>query len=735
MPRRVVFAIIIVAAVLVRAAHAVDWHVDPLGDDAASGDAAAPWRTIQHAVRQALPGDAVLVHPGTYVESVDLERSGSADAPIALRAVGAVTLLAPGGGSVEGIDVAPGVGHLLIEGFAVDGFAESVFIRAGAHDVTVRGCEVRRGAVGIWIAAATRIVVEECELRDNRLGLRVSGAASDVVVRDTTSAGNDDGAGCDGDADGFAVEETASDVQFERCAALANGEDGFDLQGDRILVAQSESRDNGCSGFKVGQHARIENTLVTGNTTGIATGSFFAAPVRIELVNDTIADNRGVQLLLRANAADPAAPSTVLLRNLVIAGAGKLLEAETPLLLEEDHNVFFRPDTTAGAIVHHRADGEHRYSGQEINDGVWTTESGQGLGTLAIDPRFVDAERYAVAPDSAAVDRGAADAPAVDRAGRPRPDGAAVDIGVDEAPLASGNHAPWADPGPDRELAPGARQRFLATGSVDPDGDPLDYSWDFGDGSPPASGYAVTYAWSAVGEYRLALTVSDGALSHTRAATVWVRELPPTPTPSATPPEAPTPLATAPPSDTATPIDTSTATPSEAPTEPPTDSPSPSPTAVPDTPTATPSAIPPAHDSTLRITKTFLRLRLTDARVDGAKRLRLVVGNADRLPTRERPGHLIRIVVERGSCPEALRIGPALFAPLRRGVQDAIVVEGGRQRRASVSLGVDPAALPPGGADPLRCTLVVQAIGPDADPTPEDNVVAVALEIEDRRGR
>lgn len=734
MPCRALLAALL-AASLAQPAPAAEWHVDPLGDDAAAGDAAAPWRTMQHAVRQVLPGDTVLVHAGTYVESVRIERSGSAEAPIVLRGVGAVTLVAPpDAGSVEAIDIASGTGHLLIEGLTAEGFAESIMLRSGVHDVTVRGCEVRQGDVGIWIAGASHVVIEACALHDNRLGLRVSGAATDVVVRDTTSVGNDDGAACDGDADGFSVEETASEVRFERCAALANGEDGFDLQGDRVSVAQSESRDNGCSGFKLGQHARIENTLVTGNTTGIATSSFFGAPVRIELVNNTVADNGGVQLLLRSRAADPAMPSTVLLRNLVVAGAGKLLEVETPLALLEDHNLFFRPDTTAGAIVQHRDDGEHRYSGQEINDGLWAIESGQGTGTLAIDPRFVDRERYAVATDSAAVDRGAVDAPAVDRAGLPRPSGAMVDIGADEALLASGNHAPWADPGPDRELAPGARQRFLAAGSVDPDGDALTYEWDFGDGSAPASGYAVAHAWQTIGEYRLALTVSDGSLSHTRAATVRVREVPPTPTPTATPLEAstPTPLPTA----TATPVDTSTALPVETLTATPIETPTMTPTvAPPDTPTATPSVTPPEHDSTLRVAKNAARLRLTDAHPDGSRRLRLVVGNADRLPMPEHPGHLIRVVVERGTCPEALRIGAAMFAPLRRGIQDAIVVEGGRQRRATVSLSVDAAALPPGGTNPLYCTLLVRAIGPDVDPTPDDNVAAVAIEIDDDRTR
>jgi hypothetical protein len=737
MSRRAVL-VALLATSLARTAFAVEWHVDPLGDDAAAGDAAAPWRTIQHAIRQALPGDTVRVHAGTYVEAVDIERSGSPEAPIALRGVGGATLVAPpGGGSLEAIDVAAGVGHLVIEDLAVEGFAESILLRQGAHDVVLRGCAARGGAVGIWIAGATGIVVEGCALDGNRLGLRVSGAASDVVVRDTTSAGSDDGLGCDGDADGFSVEETASAVRFERCVARANGEDGFDLQGERVTVAESESRGNGCAGLKLGQDARVENTLVTGNRTGIATSSFFGAPVRIELVNNTVADNRGVQLLLRGRAADPARPSTVLLRNLIVAGAGKLLEVETPLQLLEDHNLFFRPDTGDGAIVVHRDDGEQRYSGQAINEGRWAAESGQGTGTLAIEPRFVDPERYAVAADSAAIDRGAAaEAPAVDRAGQSRPAGPAPDIGVDEAALASDNHAPWADPGPDRDLAPGARQRLLAVGSVDPDGDALTYQWDFGDGSPPESGASVEHAWEAIGEYRLALTVSDGVLSHTRAATVRVREAPPSPSPTPTDRPTEVPIATA----SETPTVPPSAAPTDSPTDTPTDVPTGTPTGTPSTtatPTAseTPTTAPPAHDSTLDVAREVLRVRLTDRRPDGSRRLRMTVGNADVLPLPERPGHLVRVVVEASDCPPALRIGSPTFTPERRGIGDATAIDGGRRRRVAVRVSVDPDALPPGTAPALRCTLVVRAVGPAEDPTPGDNAAAVAVEIDDRRRR
>lgn len=48
------------------------------------------------------------------------------------------------------------------------------------------------------------------------------------------------------------------------------------------------------------------------------------------------------------------------------------------------------------------------------------------------------------------------------------------------------------------------------SGSSDPDGDPLSYSWDFGDGSPAESGATVSHIYQNSGPYTATLTVSDG---------------------------------------------------------------------------------------------------------------------------------------------------------------------------------------------------------------------------------
>ncbi len=85
--------------------------------------------------------------------------------------------------------------------------------------------------------------------------------------------------------------------------------------------------------------------------------------------------------------------------------------------------------------------------------------------------------------------------------------GASNDIAADELMIRV-NHQPRAVPGPD-VISCSSALDFDGSSSVDPDGDALTYSWDFGDGET-ANGVVVTHIFAAGGTFPVTLTVDDG---------------------------------------------------------------------------------------------------------------------------------------------------------------------------------------------------------------------------------
>ncbi len=85
----------------------------------------------------------------------------------------------------------------------------------------------------------------------------------------------------------------------------------------------------------------------------------------------------------------------------------------------------------------------------------------------------------------------------------------------------SANEPPTADPNGPYYGDEGSPVTFDGTGSSDPDGDPLTYDWDFGDGSPIAYNVGPTpsHTYDDNGVYDICLTVTDpGGLSDTQCA-------------------------------------------------------------------------------------------------------------------------------------------------------------------------------------------------------------------------
>lgn len=94
-----------------------------------------------------------------------------------------------------------------------------------------------------------------------------------------------------------------------------------------------------------------------------------------------------------------------------------------------------------------------------------------------------------------------------------------VDQGRIERLRFAGNFSPLAQATADPASGPAPLAvQFDGSGSLDPEGQPLAYAWDFGDGSPVSPAVAPLHVYQAAGSYQALLTVTDDVGQQASAA-------------------------------------------------------------------------------------------------------------------------------------------------------------------------------------------------------------------------
>ncbi len=135
------------------------------------------------------------------------------------------------------------------------------------------------------------------------------------------------------------------------------------------------------------------------------------------------------------------------------------------------------------------------------------TDNGDGTGSISLTPSFDDAGQYPVTVTVS--------------------DGELIDSDDFLLQVTNVNRAPTANAGGPYEVEVGESIDFDGSMSNDPDGDPLTYLWNFGDGSPEASGVQTSHTYSGDGTYNVTLTVDDGQGGQDTHTTTAVVNLPP----------------------------------------------------------------------------------------------------------------------------------------------------------------------------------------------------------------
>jgi len=153
------------------------YFVSPNGNDTNSGTESSPWKTIQASIDKLKPGDTLNIIDGTYYESVTPHISGTADAPILIRAVTPFNVTIDGDGIGQALDIAD-VSHLIFEGFKLQNSGERAVLQVNSDDgqpttgntathhislrkMSIKGSCVDKNCVGALVARSNDILLED----------------------------------------------------------------------------------------------------------------------------------------------------------------------------------------------------------------------------------------------------------------------------------------------------------------------------------------------------------------------------------------------------------------------------------------------------------------------------------------------------------------------------------------------------------------------------------------------
>lgn len=120
------------------------FYVATTGNDSNPGTLAQPWRTVQKALNTLQAGQRALVRAGTYPESLDVSRAGTAAAPITVENYPGERPVVNGGGQ-RPLEIGSSGAYFRIRGFV---FENSPYTSGGnvdvyGHHIEVSGSEVR----------------------------------------------------------------------------------------------------------------------------------------------------------------------------------------------------------------------------------------------------------------------------------------------------------------------------------------------------------------------------------------------------------------------------------------------------------------------------------------------------------------------------------------------------------------------------------------------------------------
>jgi len=411
------------------------YYVAPAGDDSWLGTEAAPWRSIQRALGEAVAGDTVFIRAGTYAEHIESVRAGTSEAPIVVSSAPGETARIDGTASAWSAGVVISHDCIRLIGLEVVDWSEIGIWVEGAERTEIRDCVVHDSSYGIGFAAGAHdFLLERVEIYHFDLyGFDASpsggedcygGTLRDCVAHTSRTPGQN--------VDGFALGHGGqSGFEFIRCETYAVY-DGFDISADDTTLSQCSAHNNSNAGFKSWADGVVMvNCLAYGNDVCNLELDWDGEPGVTAVWNCTFFDAPVFNIWVE-NEGD-----TLVLHNSILAGGGNIglaFEQHATPSYVGNHNVFHNRDAGRAIAVGYTDE----FSLSDIQSGAWIAYSGQDSNSLVVSDGTLlftdpDAPDLHLAAGSPALDVGThVGAPVIDFDGTPRPQGPTHDCGAYE---------------------------------------------------------------------------------------------------------------------------------------------------------------------------------------------------------------------------------------------------------------------------------------------------------------
>jgi parallel beta-helix repeat protein len=417
---------------------AAEYFVSTTGNNSNSGATGAPWRTLQHAANQVIPGDRVTVLPGNYTGfhlTTDglPPLNGNPAKPIEFFAQPGVMInVANPVTNQDGINLED-ASWVVIDGFSVTGMD-----RAGVRSVGVDGDEL-----------ASHVTIRNVTATNNDYWGILTGFVDDLLIENNRTSGSiiEHGIYVSNSGDRPVIRNNESFNNFGNGIHM-NGD--FSLGGDGMisdaLVSGNKIYNNGLgggSGINMDgvQDSRIENNLLYDNhASGISLYKIdgrFGSTGNV-VINNTVhqANNGRWALNIQHDSSDNTVLNNILITDHSFRGAIDISDEALPGFTSDYNVMIGRLNVTID---------EEEGIEQAYNFAQWQNAFNLDLNSIGVAPAgyaalFANlaADNYQLSATSLARDSGTAVlAPLFDFAGHLRPMGAGFDRGAYEYVVAT----------------------------------------------------------------------------------------------------------------------------------------------------------------------------------------------------------------------------------------------------------------------------------------------------------